>query len=91
MFTSISVNSGFNERNENDSNNWNKFEKTFDDPGWQVLTDEEIITTILQLSQKDYYNSDCARVVFMSTHSETLDTLQKALIWLEAQPKDKIS
>uniref|UniRef100_A0ABM0LX64 Jerky protein homolog-like n=1 Tax=Saccoglossus kowalevskii TaxID=10224 RepID=A0ABM0LX64_SACKO len=66
-----------------------------DDPGFQVISDAEIIHSVQQSTthveenqQEDGYNSDkenepCVRV---PTDSEAADMLSKCVLWLEAQP-----
>ena len=68
--------------------NGSALKTTVEEPGWQVLTDGQIIESVLQLSQKyDDAGSVCDCVLSTSTHSEAFEALEKVLTWLEAQPE----
>ena len=79
---------GFEQCDENDLHRW--LEKDIGDPGFQILTDEEIVGSVLAETNDEVLTNEekCDESEIKgSTHAEAFDAFKTAMEWCEQQNK----
>ena len=77
---------GFEQCDENDLHRW--LEKDIGDPGFQILTDEEIVGSVLAETNDEVLTDEeeCDESEIKGpTHSEAFDAFETAMAWCEQQ------